>query len=285
MTVNELIKKSEDFLADSDVINYSADIKTLIAYYSKTTISKLYACQNEPISFDFDQYWQDLTAYKIGKPIQHITNVQFFYGYDFYVDNNVLIPRYETEELVDEVNNLIDQYQWDDPHNLTLIDIGTGSGAIAISLGLENPQLKVYASDISPAALTVAAKNINNLNAHNVKLLEGNILAPFIKNNIKADILVCNPPYIPQHQAISKRVKNYEPHVALFGQEDGLFFYQKIFENWQAVVKTKAILCFEYGYDQKKDLEKLVKQFFKHSQYKFMKDINKKWRMLFIFVL
>ncbi|GAA6238288.1 MAG: peptide chain release factor N(5)-glutamine methyltransferase [Spiroplasma phoeniceum] len=286
MTVNELIQNSEDYLKDSNNANYLADIKILIAFFMKTSLAKLYAIQNDKINFKIDDYWQQLMAYRNGKPIQHITNLQNFYGYDFYVDYNVLIPRYETEELVDNINIIIDEIllnNGDEP--LTLIDIGTGSGAIAISLGLENPSLTIYASDISTEALKVAKRNIKQLNCKNVKLLEGDMLEPFIKNKIKADLLVCNPPYIPKNQNISNRVKNYEPHVALFGDIDGLYFYREIFQNWQKVVKKNGILCFEHGYDQKKDLEKLVKEYFPNQKYYFQKDINKKWRMLFINIL
>ncbi len=283
MTVNELIQKSENYLKDSNNNNYIADIKILIAFFMKTSLSKLYAIQNDRINFKIDDYWQHLISYSNEKPIQYITNLQNFYGYDFYVDYNVLIPRYETEELVDNINIIIDEIFFNNGYKpLTLIDIGTGSGAIAISLGLENPSLTIYASDISTKALKVAKINIRQLNCKNVKLLEGDMLEPFIKNNIKADLLVCNPPYIPNNQNISNRVKNYEPHVALFGDTDGLFFYREIFQNWQKVVKKNGILCFEHGYDQKKDLEKLVKEYFINQKYYFQKDINKKWRMLFI---
>ncbi|WP_374695802.1 peptide chain release factor N(5)-glutamine methyltransferase [Spiroplasma endosymbiont of Polydrusus formosus] len=286
MTVNELIQKSEDYLKYSNNVNYLADIKILIAFFMKTSLAKLYAIKNDKINLKINDYWQHLTAYRNGKPIQYITNYQNFYGYDFYVDYNVLIPRYETEELVDNINIIIDEISLNNVNKpLTLIDIGTGSGAIAISLGLENQDLTIYASDISNEALKVAKRNIKQLNCKNVTLLEGGMLEPLIKNNVKTDILVCNPPYIPNDQIISHRVKNYEPHVALFGDVDGLYFYREIFNNWQKIVKKDGILCFEHGYDQKKALEKLVKDYFPQQEYFFKKDINKKWRMLFINIL
>lgn len=285
MTVNELIEKSEEYLKASKIDNYLADVKTLIAFFMKISLAKLYAVQNEKINFKVDDYWQKLVEYQNGKPIQHITNLQSFYGYDFYVDDNVLIPRYETEELVDNINVLIDDNFVEGKKPLTLIDVGTGSGAIAISLGLENPNLTIYASDISPLALNVAKRNIKQLNCQNVQLLKDDMLEPFIKNKIKADILVCNPPYIPSNQQISHRVKDYEPHVALFGDDDGLFFYRQIFKNWQKIVNKNGFLCFEHGYDQKKALEKLVKEYFPNQKYYFRKDINKKWRMLFVNIL
>lgn len=108
-----------------------------------------------------------------------------------------------------------------------MCDVGTGSGAIAISLALEEPKLKVYATDISDLALTVAKENANNLKA-DVEFLVGDMLQPLIEKNLKVDIFVSNPPYIPQEQEIEAVVKDNEPHVALFGGNDGLYFYRKI---------------------------------------------------------
>lgn len=286
MTINELIKKSKDYLKGYNNINYIADIKVLIAFFMKISLAKLYAIQNDDINFNFNNYWKQLTSYRDGKLIQYITNLQNFYGYDFYVDNNVLIPRYETEELVDNINIKIDEIFINNGNKtLTLIDVGTGSGAIAVSLGLKNPNLIIYASDISYKALKVAKKNIKQLNCKNVKLLKGDMLMPFIKNKIKVDILVCNPPYISKNQNISYRVKNYEPHVALFDKDNNLYFYRQIFQNWQKIIEKNGILYFEHGYNQKKDLEKMVKKYFPKQKYYFKKDINKKWRMLFINIL
>ncbi|AGM25632.1 N5-glutamine S-adenosyl-L-methionine-dependent methyltransferase [Spiroplasma syrphidicola EA-1] len=285
MTIRELIKKTEAELSEVAIPNFISDIKALVAFSLQTSLAQLYAMQEDEVNFNLEQYWALISEYKNGKPLQQITNRQYFYGNEFYVDSNVLIPRYETEELVDYINVIIDDRKTKKPGPLTLIDIGTGSGAIAISIGLENPDLKIYASDISEPALRVTQKNLTKLECQNVELLQGNMLEPFIKEKIKADILVCNPPYIPKQQKISARVKDYEPHVALFGGEDGLFFYHEIFKNWEKVMKEDGILCFEHGYDQKRQLEKLVRDYFPKKKYKFTKDVNKKWRMLFIYLL
>ncbi|AGM24623.1 peptide chain release factor N(5)-glutamine methyltransferase [Spiroplasma chrysopicola] len=285
MTIRELIKKTEAELSEVAIPNFISDIKALVAFSLQTSLAQLYAMQEDEVNFNLEQYWELIREYKNGKPLQQITNRQYFYGNEFYVDSNVLIPRYETEELVDYINVIIDDRKTKKPGPLTLIDIGTGSGAIAISIGLENPDLKIYASDISEPALKVTEKNLTQLDCQNVELLQGNMLEPFIKQKIKADILVCNPPYIPKQQKISARVKDYEPHVALFGGEDGLFFYHEIFKNWEKVMKEDGILCFEHGYDQKRQLEKLARHYFPKKKYKFTKDVNKKWRMLFIYLL
>lgn len=122
-----------------------------------------------------------------------------------------MIPRYETEELVENILYRIDDY-FADYQTITLCDVGTGSGAIATSLALEESRLKVYATDISVNAVKVAKENAKNLNA-DVEFMVGDMLEPLIDRNIKVDIFVSNPPYIPQEQEIEAIVKDNEPHV------------------------------------------------------------------------
>lgn len=282
MLINELIKKSKKYLKKYNNFNYIIDIKILIAFFMKISLIKLYSIKNDSINFKINDYWKQLKSYRRGKPIQYITNLQNFYGYDFYVNYNVLIPRYETEELVDDINYIINKSFINHNKKIILIDIGTGSGAIAISLGLKNPNLIIYASDISNKALKVAKININKLNCKNIKLLQGNILEPFIKKKIKADFLIFNPPYIKKKKKNRNYNNNYEPKIALFNNFDSLYFYRNIFKNYFNVIKKNGILCFEFDYNQKNNLEKLVKKYFPNQKYFFKKDINGKWRILFI---
>ena len=152
-----------------------------------------------------------------GEPVQYIVGNVDFYGYELDVNKNVLIPRRETEELVEEVIKRSKNF-----NNPTIIDVGTGSGAIAISLSKEL-NCHIYASDISGAALKVAKKNICKTSS-NVTLYKGNMLKPYIKNDIKVDILVSNPPYIDKTEKIEDIVKNNEPHLALYAKNKGLEF-------------------------------------------------------------
>ena len=163
-----------------------------------------------------------------------------------------------------------------------MCDVGTGSGAIAISLALEEPKLKVYATDISDLALTVAKENANNLKA-DVEFLAGDMLQPLIEKNLKVDIFVSNPPYIPQEQEIEAVVKDNEPHVALFGGNDGLYFYRKIFEGVNELLNERALLAFEMGFDQRELMEEALQKYFPNDPYEIIKDINGKDRMLFIY--
>ncbi len=216
------------------------------------------------------------------EPLNYVLGYSYFYGYKFLVNENVLIPRFETEELVGLVLSKYDEYF--KGQKIDLADVGTGSGAIAISLKKEEPNLNVYASDISLKALEVAKKNASNNDA-DITFYQGSMLKPLIENDIKLDILVSNPPYIKQDEVLDPSVKDYEPHVALFGGNDGLKFYRMIFEDASKVLKEKSMLFFEMGYDQKENLTALAREYFSNGHIEVIKDINKKDRMLFISLL
>ena len=171
---------------------------------------------------------------------------------------------------------------FEDYSSIQLCDVGTGSGAIAISLALEEPKLHVTATDISNDALEVAKMNAKELDAH-VQFYQGDMLQPLIENNIKVDIFVSNPPYIPNTQDIEAVVKDNEPHVALFGGNDGLYFYRKIFSQVKEVINDRALLAFEMGFDQRELMEEALAHYFPDTPYDIIKDINGKDRMLFIY--
>lgn len=214
------------------------------------------------------------------EPLDHILGYSYFYGYQFLVNEHVLIPRPETEELVANVLAAYDEHFEGQP--VTVLDVGSGSGAIAIALCCEEPNMTVIASDISEDAVRVAQKNAQNLNAK-VQFLVGNMLEPFMEKAIKADILVSNPPYIPQQEEMEASVVDFEPHVALFGGTDGLKFYREIFKHAHKVVNPKSILAFEIGYNQKDSLTREAKQYFPNATIEVLKDMNGKDRMLLLY--
>lgn len=215
-----------------------------------------------------------------GEPLGHVLGFEWFYGYRFFVNGDVLIPRPETEELVANILAEYDEHFSDE--KVDVIDVGTGSGAIAIALSKEEKNLCVCASDISEAAIEVAKKNAQ-ANEADVSFIVGDMLQPFIEREMRCDILVSNPPYIPLHEEMEHSVVDYEPHVALFGGEDGLKFYREIFANAHKVLKEKAFLAFEMGYDQGERLSELARQYFKDARIEIIKDLNGKNRMLFIY--
>ena len=279
-TVKELIKQAEARLDDS---NKDVNVAKVLFYHlANKQPHELYLMYDEEVDETLEKdFLMGMEEYYNGKPIQYIKGVETFFGRDFKVNENVLIPRYETEELVENILYRIDDY-FADYQNITLCDVGTGSGAIATSLALEENRLKVYATDISSLAIDVAKENARNLKA-DVTFLVGDMLEPLLNKNIKVDIFVSNPPYIPQNQEIEAVVKDNEPHVALFGGDDRLYFYRKIFSGVNELLNDRALLAFEMGFDQRELMEEALAEYFPNDPYEIIKDINGKDRMLFIY--
>ena len=199
MTVRELIRQSEAML---DETNKDCNVAKVLFYHlANKEPHQLYLMMDEEVDEKlYDAFQAGMKRYMAGEPIQYIKGKETFFSRDFIVNENVLIPRYETEELVENILYKIDDY-FDDYDSIDLCDVGTGSGAIAISLALEEPKLKVTATDISEEALEVARLNARELSAQ-VDFYQGDMLKPLIERNIKVDIFVSNPPYIPNEQEI-----------------------------------------------------------------------------------
>ena len=280
MILRELIRQSEAMLDEKDKDCNVA--KVLFYHLAHKEPHQLYLMMDEEVDEELLKQFQDgMQRYMNGEPIQYINGKENFFSRDFIVNENVLIPRYETEELVENILYKIDDY-FDDYSSIDLCDVGTGSGAIAITLALEEPKLNVVATDISEEALEVAKANASELDAQ-VTFYKGDMLEPLIDRQQKFDIFVSNPPYIPQDQEIESVVKDNEPHVALFGGNDGLYFYRKIFKDVRHVLKDRALLAFEMGFDQRELMSQAVEQYFPGIPYEIIKDINGKDRMLFIY--
>ncbi len=213
---------------------------------------------------------------ELGEAVQYIVGNVDFYGYELEVNKNVLIPRRETEELVEEVIKRSKSF-----NNPTIIDVGTGSGAIAISLS-KRLSTHIYASDISKKALNVARKNVIKTGA-NVSLLEGDMLKPYIENDIKVDILVSNPPYIKEDEEIEKVVRDNEPHIALFAKNNGLEFYESILKHAGKILKNKFLIAFEIGQTQGDEVKSLAIKYLGDVIVEIKKDLSLKNRFVFVY--
>lgn len=188
---------------------------------------------------DFKKISKELSEYK---PVQYITNRADFYGNQLYVDENVLIPRPETEELVDWVVKSVDKFQ-----KLQILDIGTGSGCIALSLKKSLPNSRVYALDYSVNALEITKRNFDKYQLEFL-LIEMDILTANAKDfEIKYDVIVSNPPYISEIESteILENILKYEPHLALFSPGDPLAFYKKITSLAKDILQVNGLLYFE----------------------------------------
>lgn len=231
---------------------------------------------NDVVEEDTVLKFQDcLKCLKEGKPLQYALKNTNFYGYDFYVDERVLIPRFETEELVENVYKYANKY-FTSP---TLLDLGTGSGCIGLTLKKLNPAFEVTLSDISKEALEVALINQRNLDV-DVKILQSDL---FTKLTTKYDILVSNPPYVSYDDMVAKDVLENEPHLALFANNHGLEFYEKIFSSCEKYLNPKYLIALEIGAYQKEVVLALIEKYLKDVKVIVKKDLAKRDRMIFIF--
>ena len=214
------------------------------------------------------------------EPMAHVLGYSWFYGYKMLVSGDVLIPRPETEELCAHILSRIDRYF--PTGELACADIGTGSGAIAITVAKEEPRVRMTATDISAEAVVMAEKNAA-LNEADIRFMTGDYLEPLIAAGIRLDILISNPPYIPAEETMEHSVVDFEPHVALFGGDDGLNGYRAIFRSCRQVLKDKAMMAFEMGWDQRERMSRLVEELLPEARYEILRDMNGKDRMLFVY--
>ena len=279
MKYMKFIKEAEQLAASMD--KEESAVILLLEYVTKENSTGLYTKLHEEVSKEIQESFQSLFHRYLyeNEPVQYLIGSSCFYCYDFKVTKDVLIPRYETEELVEQVLYRYDSYF--KGQQVDVCDLATGSGCIGITLALEEKLMRVVATDISKDALRIAKENNEKLGA-NVEFLEGDMLEP-VKNR-KFDIFVSNPPYIPEKENVMSLVKDNEPNIALFGGEDGMKFYRIILENVHTFLKEKAIVCFEHGYDKKEEMLALAKHYFPEARVEVLKDLEGKDRMTFIYV-
>jgi len=216
----------------------------------------------EPINQpDYENFLGLIDRRAMGEPLHYITGHREFFGLEFTVTKDVLIPRPETEFLVERVIKLAN----DLPEEMTplIVDIGTGSGCIAVTLAVHLPTARLIATDISAAALAVARENAaRNKVAERIKFIEGDALEPLARFGLqgKVDILLSNPPYIDEAGPglIQKEVRDWEPHEALFGGADGMDFYKRILAYGLKYIKPSGHLVLEIGYGQLATISELI---------------------------
>lgn len=203
-----------------------------------------------------------------GMPVQYVVGQSEFYGRQFKVNSDVLIPRPETEEVVHYFLTQLAAAK-------VVADIGVGSGAIAITLKAERPELRVIATDISFQALAVARENAQRLQ-RDITFLQGNALQPLIDQDVRLDGLISNPPYIGEHERtlMDNSVIQYEPHVALFAAQEGYQVYAAILRDLPHVMQDGAPVVFEIGFQQGAQLTRMMQQLYPHIMPEVINDIN-----------
>ena len=254
MTIKETIKKGMIELKTNGIEEPSLKSRLLMQYVLNKPRQYLLVHDDEDLSLRKEvDYFKGIKKLKEGIPIQHITHMQEFMKMIFFVNEDVLIPRPDTESLVEEVIAIAKRI-----NAKKILDLCTGSGAIAVSLAKYIKDSDITAVDISKRALSVAKKNAKNNEVENqITFIESDLFEKLKKE--KYDIIVSNPPYIKRDiiRTLGKEVQK-EPKIALDGGYDGLNFYRKIISKSDEYLKFKGYLCLEIGYDQKIDVIELI---------------------------
>ena len=270
--------KVEDLLCLAKKSIHTDQAKLLLATIINLNPLELNIHLNDIVEMELvDKYINCLHNLEQGIPLQYALKETNFYGFNFYVDERVLIPRFETEELVFETNKLINKVFFN-KKELNVLDLGCGSGCIGITLKKINPSLNITLSDISESALEVASLNAKRLNVA-VNILESDL---FSNLNQKYDVIISNPPYISKNEEVAEIVLKNEPHLALYANLNGLEFYDKILKSCEKYLNDKYILAFEIGFLQKKAVLELIEKYLKDVLVFTKKDMAGRDRMVFI---
>ena len=270
MTVEELIVYGKSKTS-------SDHAKMLLSSYLKVNPLELLTILDKEVDINIEKlYKSSLEALQENKPIQYVIGNVNFYGLKFIVNKNVLIPRFETEELVEQVVEYAKSLNKD---KIKILDLGCGSGAIGLTLKNILKDSLVTLTDISKEALEVARLNANNLNL-DVTFIESDWFSNIELE--KYDIIVSNPPYIKTNEEIEEIVKNNEPSLALYGGVDGLDCYKKILANIKPYLNDNFLIAFEIGETQKEALYNIINSYLQDVEITCKKDLYGRHRMIFV---
>lgn len=269
MTIKELLNQAVIMLKNENIDAPKNKARMLLEATLKKSKEYLMIYDTKEVTpIERDRYIRNVKRLILGEPLQYITGRQEFMKLNFLVTKDVLIPRADTEILVEEVIKIAENKT-----NPVILDMCTGSGAIAVSLAKYVKNVKVYATDISEKALEIAKKNAEfNGVKNNIKFIESNLFDK-IKDK-KFDIIVSNPPYIETDtiKKLTKDVQN-EPKIALDGGKDGLDFYRKIADNGYKFLNRQGYICLEIGYNQRIAVRKIMENKKRYVNIKCLKDL------------
>ena len=260
MKIKDILIKANSILKENNIDDANLKVKILLSDLLGKNKEYLMIHDDEAIDAGLSNiFFEKIERLKNHEPLQYVINKQEFMGFDFYVDKNVLIPQPDTENLVEEIILLTESLRKNEKTELRILDMCTGSGAIAISISKLIRNCLVYASDISQEALKIAEEN-SSRNQANVLFFESDLFEK-ISELYKFDIIVSNPPYIESDtiNTLSEEVKK-EPILALDGGEDGLDFYRKIVRDARKYLNPNGYLAFEIGYNQRIEVEKILEE-------------------------
>ena len=284
-TIRNILKSAIAKLKKSEIEFPEINADTLLAYILSCDRANLYTNPDDLMNnSDIGKYNELIHKRTSHVPLQYITKRVEFMSLDFVIDEGVLIPRPETEILVEAVIKKTDNKLYHD-RIITIIDIGTGSGNIAVSLAKNISNVKIYASDISREALTVANENVLRHDVTDqIHLLHGNVFEAFSSKVKKGqvDFIVSNPPYVSKSESknLEPELIDHEPLLALIGGEDGLFFYKQIIKDAADWIKPGGYLIIEIGETQANSIIKLMQNELHYDEIEIINDLQGKERII-----
>lgn len=262
----EALKRASFCLKQAGVVDSRVEAEILLSHLLKIDRLQLFLNRNRVISPQVEAAFKEAVFRRSrGEPLAYITGEKYFYGYRFMVNRNVLIPRPETELIIEGALKWADQIEAKYGEDISCIDLGTGSGILAVTLALKLPAAAIWAVDLSAAVLDTAKKNAETLTEKNkICFLEGNFFDALEHMQTKPsfNLIASNPPYIRQKDlaGLPREVKDFEPIEALNGGKDGLDSYRKILDGLSPYIREPALMLLEIGFGQKKQVEDLCLQ-------------------------
>ena len=261
-TIGQTLKWVSKLFKSVEIINPERETELLLSYFLKMNRSEIYLNSNRALKNKEKKQLENMIQERIRKiPLQYITKHQEFMGMDFLVEKGVLIPRPETEILVERVIERLKKRK--SSSHIKIVDLGTGTGIIAISIAEFIKDITIYATDISKKSLQVALKNAQKHNCENkIIFLQGDLFGPFqgkIEKN-SLDVIISNPPYVnlDDFKSLPSEIKDNEPEIALYGGVDGIDCYRKIIKGSPKFLKRDGFIALEVGVDQVKIIKELI---------------------------
>ena len=283
-TIRDLLKISSDYLKEKQIESPRLTAEVLLAHQLHSDRVTLYLNYDQPLTEKEVSGYRALVKRRIGRePLQYITGIKEFWSMDFVVDTRALIPRPETELLVEHAIRLLTPDIELNNKSPRILDIGTGCGAIAVSLAKEIPQARIWATDISRDALELARLNAERQGVHDrIELMEGDLWNPVNDLGITFDIILSNPPYIAAetYNDLPPEVRNHEPRVALDGRDGGMYYIERIFEQGLDHMNSGAWILLEMAPEQTGEALRLLEQIDGYREITRIQDYSRLYRVV-----
>jgi release factor glutamine methyltransferase len=284
--IKDLLPVSIDYLKTKNIESPRLCAEILLSHQLSISRLKLYLEYDQPVGEnDLNLYRAMVKRLADGEPIQYITGIQEFWSMDFIVNRSVLIPRPETEIIVERAIRIYNENNYEESPEIHILDMCTGSGAIAVAVASELKNAEIVAVDISKEALETARENITRHGmGDRISLLEGDLFEPFINNPKYFDIIVSNPPYVTKEEfkLLPRKIRNFEPEIALESGEDGLSHIRIILEKAHHHLNPGGWLILEMAPNQIEAVSKIVSSNDSYQDISVIKDYSSRDRVVII---